>query len=54
MYNDGLRTLQDAHEQGLPYIRDADLQRRVLTEASPSSRLIQMHGHGGDRGRRRT
>ncbi|GLZ13807.1 transposase [Actinomadura sp. NBRC 104425] len=33
VYNDALRARQDAHEQGLPCIRDADLQRRVLTEA---------------------
>ena len=33
VYNDGLRARQEAHAAGLPYIKDADLQRRVLTEA---------------------
>ncbi|KWW97538.1 hypothetical protein TH66_18200 [Carbonactinospora thermoautotrophica] len=33
VYNDGLRVQQDAHAAGLPYISDAELQRRVLTEA---------------------
>ncbi|WP_432185406.1 RNA-guided endonuclease InsQ/TnpB family protein [Streptomyces tendae] len=33
VYNDGLRMRQEAREAGLPYIKDADLQRQVLTEA---------------------
>ena len=33
VYNDGLRIRQEAHEQGLPYIKDVDLQRQVITEA---------------------
>jgi putative transposase len=33
VYNDGLRIRQQAHAAGLPYIKDADLQRRVITEA---------------------
>jgi putative transposase len=33
VYNDGLRIRQQAHEAGLPYIKDTDLQRRVITEA---------------------
>src|SRR5690606_1291589 len=33
VYNDGLRVRQEAHAAGLPYIKDADLQRRVITEA---------------------
>ena len=33
VYNDGLRIRQEAHAAGLPYIKDTDLQRRVLTEA---------------------
>ena len=33
VYNDGLRIRQEAFEAGLPYIKDADLQRQVITEA---------------------
>jgi putative transposase len=33
VYNDGLRIRQQAHAAGLPYIKDAELQRRVITEA---------------------
>jgi putative transposase len=33
VYNDGLRIRQQAHAAGLPYIKDADLQRRVICEA---------------------
>lgn len=31
VFNDGLRMRQEAYEAGLPYIKDADLQRYVLT-----------------------
>lgn len=33
VFNDGLRARQQAHEQGLPYIRDVDLQKQVITAA---------------------
>ncbi|MEV5412874.1 transposase [Thermopolyspora sp. NPDC052614] len=33
VYNDGLRARQDAYEQGLPYISDGELSKRVITEA---------------------
>ncbi|MEU8268150.1 transposase [Sphaerisporangium sp. NPDC049002] len=33
VFNDGLRTRQDAREQGLPYISDGELSKRVITEA---------------------
>ncbi|MFF9840939.1 RNA-guided endonuclease InsQ/TnpB family protein [Streptomyces sp. NPDC013740] len=33
VFNDGLRARQEAHEAGLPYIRDGDLQKRVITAA---------------------
>src|SRR5690606_15251122 len=33
VYNDGLRIRQEAHAAGLPYIKDTDLQRQVITEA---------------------
>jgi len=33
VYNDGLRIRQEAFEAGLPYIKDADLQKQVITEA---------------------
>lgn len=32
-YNDGLRARREARAAGLPYIKDTDLQRRVITEA---------------------
>ncbi|GAA3440579.1 RNA-guided endonuclease InsQ/TnpB family protein [Planomonospora venezuelensis] len=37
VYNDGLRTRQEAHEQGLPYVSDADLSKRVITQAKTTS-----------------
>jgi IS605 OrfB family transposase len=33
VYNDGLRIRQEAHEQGLPYISDGELSKRIITEA---------------------
>ncbi|MEU9887362.1 transposase [Sphaerisporangium sp. NPDC051011] len=33
VFNDGLRARSDAHAAGLPYISDAELSRRVITEA---------------------
>lgn len=33
VFNDALRMRQEAHEAGLPYIKDGDLQRYVLTVA---------------------
>jgi hypothetical protein len=33
VYNDGLRMRQQAREQGLPYVSDADLSKRVITAA---------------------
>lgn len=33
MFNDGLRRRQEGHENGLPYIRDADLEKQVITAA---------------------
>ena len=33
VYNDGLRIRQEAFKAGLPYIKDADLQKQVITEA---------------------
>lgn len=33
VYNDGLRIRQEAFKAGLPYIKDADLQKKVITEA---------------------
>ncbi|SEL82073.1 RNA-guided endonuclease InsQ/TnpB family protein [Nonomuraea pusilla] len=33
VFNDGLRARQEAHKQGLPYISDAELSKRVVTEA---------------------
>lgn len=32
-FNDGLRARQEAREQGLPYISDGDLSKRVITQA---------------------
>ncbi|WP_433353780.1 RNA-guided endonuclease InsQ/TnpB family protein [Microtetraspora malaysiensis] len=33
VFNDGLRARQEAHDAGLPYIRDGELSTRVITEA---------------------
>jgi putative transposase len=33
VFNDGLRLRQEAHEAGLPYIKDTELQKRVITDA---------------------
>lgn len=33
VFNDGLRSRQEAHAHGLPYIRDTDLQKQVITAA---------------------
>ncbi|WP_036406666.1 RNA-guided endonuclease InsQ/TnpB family protein, partial [Microbispora rosea] len=33
VFNDGLRARTDAREQGVPYIRDGELSKRVITEA---------------------
>ncbi|MFF4541986.1 RNA-guided endonuclease InsQ/TnpB family protein [Streptomyces aureus] len=33
VFNDGLRARQEAHAAGLPYIKDTDLQRQVITAA---------------------
>ncbi|GAB2478651.1 hypothetical protein GCM10027187_52800 [Streptosporangium sandarakinum] len=33
VFNDGLRARRDAREQGLPYISDGDLAKRVITQA---------------------
>lgn len=36
VFNDGLRLRQEAHAAGLPYIKDTDLQKRVITAAKRS------------------
>ncbi|MEU1289936.1 RNA-guided endonuclease TnpB family protein [Kitasatospora sp. NPDC005856] len=33
VFNDGLRARREAHAAGLPYIKDADLQKQVITAA---------------------
>ncbi len=33
VFNDGLRARQHAHEQGLPYLSDGELSKRIITEA---------------------
>jgi len=33
VFNDGLRARQEARENGLPYVSDGDLSKRVITEA---------------------
>lgn len=33
VFNDGLRARQDARAEGLPYVSDAELSRRLITEA---------------------
>ncbi|MFI6598903.1 transposase [Nonomuraea sp. NPDC050536] len=36
VFNDALRARQDAREQGLPYVSDGDLSKRVITRAKVS------------------
>ncbi len=33
VFNDGLRLRREAHERGLPYVADAELSKRVITQA---------------------
>src|SRR4051794_4954800 len=33
VFNDGLRARQEAHAAGLPYVKDTDLQKQVITAA---------------------
>ncbi|MBO4205093.1 transposase [Micromonospora echinofusca] len=33
VFNDGLRARQEAREQGLPYVSDAELSKRIITQA---------------------
>ncbi|PWK27726.1 helix-turn-helix protein, partial [Actinoplanes xinjiangensis] len=33
VFNDGLRLRQQAREQDLPYVTDAELSRRIITQA---------------------
>ncbi|WP_067175338.1 RNA-guided endonuclease InsQ/TnpB family protein [Microtetraspora niveoalba] len=37
VFNDGLRARQIAREQGLPYLSDGDLSKRVITEAKKTT-----------------
>src|SRR5690606_10968171 len=37
VFNDGLRMREEARAAGLPYIKDADLQRQVITEAKKTT-----------------
>ncbi|GAA3441748.1 RNA-guided endonuclease InsQ/TnpB family protein [Planomonospora venezuelensis] len=37
VYNDGLRARQDARAQGLPYVSDTELSKRVITQAKQTS-----------------
>ena len=37
VFNDGLRLRREAREQGLPYVSDAELSKRVITQAKQTS-----------------
>ncbi len=37
VFNDGLRARQEAREQGLPYITDGELSKKVITEAKKTN-----------------
>jgi IS605 OrfB family transposase len=37
VFNDGLRVRQATHAAGLPYVKDADLQRQVITQAKKTT-----------------
>ncbi|MEU0481962.1 transposase [Streptosporangium sp. NPDC006013] len=44
VFNDGLRVRQEAHENGLPYIGDADLSKRVITQAKQTPERAWLGG----------
>ncbi|MET7390362.1 RNA-guided endonuclease InsQ/TnpB family protein [Streptomyces sp. NPDC005529] len=40
VFNDGLRARQEAHAAGLPYIKDTDLQKQVITAAKGTEERV--------------
>ncbi|MEO3798845.1 transposase [Nonomuraea sp. B1E8] len=44
VFNDGLRARQDAREQGLPYVSDAELSKRVITQAKQTPQRAWLSG----------
>jgi putative transposase len=40
VFNDGLRMRQDARAQGLPYVSDGDLSKRVITQAKATPERV--------------
>ncbi|MER5604247.1 transposase, partial [Streptomyces sp. NPDC002265] len=40
VFNDGLRARRDAHAAGLPYIKDTDLQKQVITAAKRTGERV--------------
>lgn len=40
VFNDGLRARQEAHAAGLPYIKDTDLQKQVITAAKHTGERV--------------
>ncbi|MGW4422602.1 RNA-guided endonuclease InsQ/TnpB family protein [Streptosporangium sp. NPDC004631] len=44
VFNDGLRARQDAHAAGLPYIKDTDLQKQVITAAKQTPERAWLAG----------
>ncbi|MEW2042531.1 transposase, partial [Streptomyces sp. NPDC005534] len=40
VFNDGLRARQEAHAAGLPYIKDTDLQKQVITAAKATEERV--------------
>ncbi|MET7746606.1 RNA-guided endonuclease TnpB family protein [Streptomyces sp. NPDC005385] len=40
VFNDGLRARQEAHVAGLPYIKDTDLQKQVITAAKGTEERV--------------
>ncbi|GGM52911.1 hypothetical protein GCM10011608_42300 [Micromonospora sonchi] len=41
VFNDGLKLRQQAREAGLPYVSDAELSKRIITQAVATSSLPQ-------------
>ncbi|MFJ9775074.1 RNA-guided endonuclease InsQ/TnpB family protein [Kitasatospora sp. NPDC101157] len=44
VFNDGLRARQEAHAAGLPYIKDTDLQKQVITAAKRTEERAWLGG----------
>ncbi|WP_207786136.1 helix-turn-helix domain-containing protein [Micromonospora globispora] len=47
VFNDGLRARHEAHAQGLPYLSDGELSKRVITQAKTTPERASFRGVRG-------